>query len=207
MFQWARVACVVASVFILQACAFVDQDVELGYTATGYHPSGAGVVVVGAPKSTFLNERNVDGRIIIGTVRNGFGAKTANVLAQSDPRTWIADALIAELELAGYDITRVDTPDVNDATRGLELSIRSVFVDQDPGLVTIGAISDLQYDIVLKSGATVVETIKVRYKADISERSLAGTGSLKAAALKEALEISLGREMPRILEALQSIGA
>lgn len=205
MFQWSKVVCVVAGVFFLQACAFVDQDIELTYMATGYQPSGSGTVVVGAPKDTFLNERNVDGRIIIGTVRNGFGAVTAYVLAGSDPRTWIADALVAELELAGYDITRSTSPDVNDAPRGLELSVTRVFVDQDPGMVTIGAISDLQYDIILKSGATEVETVAVRYRADVSERSLAGTGSLKAASLKEALEISLGREMPKILAALQSI--
>lgn len=146
-----------------------------------------------------------NGLLVVGTVNDGFGAHTANVLALNDPAQWIADALVLELQTAGYEVGRTDGTSTEGATRGLEVIVRNVFVDQDTGMLTIGAISTLDFDVRLMSGANEVETFTVRYNADFQERGLGGVGSLKAAALKEALELALAPIMPRILTALKDL--
>jgi hypothetical protein len=195
--------CLGLGLLALQACAFVDQEIELGYTPQGYEPKGSGTVVAAAPKAAYTNHLNPEGRLIIGTVKNGFGSRTADVLPVNDPAAWIANAVASELELAGYTVEKSASTVVDDAARAIEVKVTKVFTDQDTGMMTIGAISTLFYELTVKSNGTVVATVPVTYSADIAERSIAGTGSLKAAALKEALEKSLSTAMPQVLEALQ----
>lgn len=195
--------CLGLGLLALQACALVDQEIELGYTPQGYEPKGSGTVVAAAPKAAYTNDLNPEGRLIIGTVKNGFGARTADVVPVNDPAIWIVNAVSSELELAGYTVEKSGSTVVDDAARAIEVKVTKVFTDQDTGMMTIGAISTLFYELTVKSNGAVIATIPVAYSADISERSLVGTGSLKAASLKEALETSLSVAMPQVLEALQ----
>lgn len=191
-----------AGLAMLQACAFVDQTVNLDYTPQGYAPKGSGEVVTGAPQSAFINEVNAKGQLVVGTVRNGFNMKTADVIADQDPAEWISNALAEELKLAGYTVVPSDKPIIDDAPKAIELTVTRVFADQDTGLVTVGAISTLNYEIVVKSNGTKLLRLPVHYSGDVSDRSLIGNESLKSASLKEALERSLSEAMPKVLEAL-----
>jgi len=189
----------------LQACAFVDQEVELGYTPHGYGPAGAGTVVTAAPNAAYHNAVTLEGRLVVGTVRNAMGVQTADVVPLSDPSEWISDAIAAELELAGYSVEKSVDQTVDNAARAVELSVFNVYADQDVGFATIGAISTLDYEIVVKSNGQELARIPVMYSADGSERSLIGDAALKSASLKEALEKSLAEAMPQVLEALASV--
>lgn len=104
-----RLVVILAVAGLGAGCAFGERHAELGYppengggvvsTAEAAPAAGGrGTVYIGA-----LQDIRPDKKVV-GHVRNGFGMKTAEVVAQRDVPDWIRGALAAELEAAGYRV-------------------------------------------------------------------------------------------------------
>ena len=94
----------------LAGCAFGTREVLLKYppqSEPGAVPT-AHAAPAPTPKKTEIvlagfNDMRQDKRLI-GTVRNGFGMRTADVVATNNVPTWVTDAIKAELNNAGYKV-------------------------------------------------------------------------------------------------------
>lgn len=107
-------------VAVLSGCAFGTRQPTLVYP-----PPGDPSVTVAetarstaAPKKTkivlapFRDERT--DKTVVGTVRNGFGMRTADVVPTNNVANWVTDAVGTELRLSGYSVVRGGASDPND---------------------------------------------------------------------------------------------
>ncbi len=111
MLRFMRLSGACVAVALLTACAFGTRNATLLYPPKG----DAGVVpaaqaaVVPAPAKgaitlvTFVDQRT--DKNAIGTMRNGFGMRTADVLADNSVTDWVTQAVKLELEKSGYAVT------------------------------------------------------------------------------------------------------
>ena len=91
--------------------------------------------------------------------------KTADVITENDIGNWLVDALSQELSVAGYSIKTVsELP--NDVSKGLDLTILKVYVDQDPGFTSVGAISDVQFEVEIWKNGIKAKALKIAAKGD-----------------------------------------
>jgi hypothetical protein len=87
----------------LAACAFVEREAELRYSAPARDAAAA--AGEGAVRATVAVRDIVDRRKDVenvGNVRNGFGMKTADVHGKGDPVAWVREATRQELQRAGF---------------------------------------------------------------------------------------------------------
>jgi hypothetical protein len=103
----------VATLVTLSGCAFGNRHVTLAYPpqppagvrpATATPPSdlaarGNVILIV------LLDQRST--KQAIGSVHNGFGMHTADVVATNDVAGWVTNGVKAELEKAGFTVVRV----------------------------------------------------------------------------------------------------
>ncbi|MCI4627143.1 MAG: hypothetical protein L3V56_14440 [Candidatus Magnetoovum sp. WYHC-5] len=190
-------------ILFISGCAFVDQKVELQYDTVSAH-----VINSNSVKEKLLLSKNMDnvnlsknesGKLIIGTVRNGYGMHTADVVTDKDVGDWIINAFKDEFSIFGYDVNIVDKLPV-DIAKGINLVILRVFVDQDPGFFTVGAISDIQFNVEIWKDSVKVKTVNVIGKAD--ERNLASFSNDKELSLKKALQDALKKSIHEIIDTL-----
>jgi uncharacterized lipoprotein YajG len=89
------------------ACAFGERQAHLGYppepdaalvSSAEAALASRGIVYIG----NFGDVRS--SKMIVGHVRNGFGMKTAEVVAQRDVPGWVREALAHELKASGYQV-------------------------------------------------------------------------------------------------------
>jgi hypothetical protein len=93
---------------VLSGCAFGDRQADMAYPPA---PEESSMAAAAAPASTprgaiyvgAFEDIRLD-KTIVGNVRNGFGMKTAKVIPQRDVTVWVRDALVYELEAAGYTV-------------------------------------------------------------------------------------------------------
>lgn len=103
-----------AVILLLHGCAFGTRHVDLSYPPKNPERTGGGVAhaasapAIGAQVILlpFENRRLKGDRI--GDVLNGYGMKTAKVVAKNDVGEWISQAIVLELEKAGYEVQRMD---------------------------------------------------------------------------------------------------
>lgn len=102
---------VFAVVLLLTGCAFGDRQATLSYppkssadesdthayTAIQHEPKNIAVIV-----KPFTDNRTDKSRV--GTVRNGFGMQTANVIPRNSVTDWVTDGLRSELKNYGYTV-------------------------------------------------------------------------------------------------------
>lgn len=103
-------ACV--AVALLTACAFGTRNATLLYPPkgdAGVVPAAQAAVATPAPAKravtlvTFVDQRT--DKNAVGTMRNGFGMRTADVLASNSVTNWVTQAVKLELEKRGYAVT------------------------------------------------------------------------------------------------------
>lgn len=99
--------------FLISACAFGTRNVTLVYPPekasqeSGPKSAEASTSSPSIGKSIILlqfTDQRVDKRVI-GEVRNGWGMRTADVVAENDVSEWITQALRMEMEKAGHKVT------------------------------------------------------------------------------------------------------
>lgn len=191
---------ILAGILTILGCAFVDQRVELSYETVVNAKGGSGDVFIAKPKETHNLNKKSSGEWIIGTVKNTYGMKTADVVTGNDIGDWIAGALLKELSLAGYNVIPV-TELPEDVPKGIDITILRVFVDQDVGFWTVGAISDLQFTVELWKNGVKVKILNVSAKGD--ERDVMGTAQTKGISLKKALQSAMSQAVPEIIKTFE----
>ncbi len=101
-----------ASVTFNSGCAFGNRHVDLTYSSYAADSAKETVQHGEFSLGKFENQLETDkkGRQIIGCVRNGYGWKTAKVLAKNDAAEWLRGAIGKELESNGYREVEGGTP-------------------------------------------------------------------------------------------------
>lgn len=93
-------------------CAFGNRHVTLAYPPE--QPKGTGQATASAAPRTLVGQRIVlvvfldqrSTKQAIGSVHNGFGMHTADVIAANDVADWVTSALKTELEKVGFEVIR-----------------------------------------------------------------------------------------------------
>ena len=142
-----RVALVVAFGYGVAGCALVDTKVNLNYEAPKATSATREAIVLEQPREVHGLDRNDQGRLIVGTVKNGFGVTTADVLTEDSIPKWITEALRAELAALGY-------PTMVGGKRSVRVKceILRVWVDSDPSFWSYGAIGEVDLRIEVHRG-------------------------------------------------------
>jgi len=110
-----------AFLFLVSGCAFGTRQPTLVYPpqATSGEPGVAHAASAPAPKQVkivlkqFTDQRS--DKKVVGTVRNAFGMKTAEVVPTNDVADWVTDALRSELQGAGYTVVDDAAADTDSA--------------------------------------------------------------------------------------------
>src|SRR5512139_2238412 len=97
--------------FILIGCAFGTREAMLRYPPTIEADAVPAAQAAPAPQPrtiqihlTAFNDQRQD-KTLVGTVRNGFGMRTADVIATNSVPEWVSEALTSELHNTGYTVT------------------------------------------------------------------------------------------------------
>lgn len=121
------------AVTLCGGCAFSTRNATLVYPPA---PSTSGVAVAHAAEEPTTNSISIvvlpfddrrDDTTNVGTVRNGFGMKTAPVRADNSVSVWIQDALAFELRQAGYSVS--SSASAPDSSLALGGEILKVYTD------------------------------------------------------------------------------
>lgn len=104
----------------LAGCAFGTRQPTLVYpppvdASIAAAPPGKSEAVSKKAKivlASFRDERT--DKTVVGTVRNGFGMRTADVVPTNNVADWVTDAVGTELRLSGYSVVRGGAADPND---------------------------------------------------------------------------------------------
>ena len=190
---------VIPFALLMTGCAFVDQRLTLKYLppAAESRTARPTEVLLAVKMGTSLQRRETS--YIIGTVRNGYGIKTADAITSDRIDDWVASAFAGELGRAGFGVRRLDALPP-DPSRGLQVVIRKLWVEQDPGFWTIGAITDLAFVMEIYSRGQLLKSVLIEAKGD--SRTMFATSSHKEESLQKALEAAMVQAMQHVTAAL-----
>lgn len=112
-----RCTTTLAAVIFVAGCAFGNRNATLIYPPKA--ESGAVPVAQAATRPASKNvqinlgsftDQRTDKKVV-GTMRNGFGMRTADVVAMNSVPDWVAQAIKMELENSGYSVVTVTAGD------------------------------------------------------------------------------------------------
>lgn len=194
--------------FLFSGCAYVDQKVVLTYSPINAAKGGRGDLFIVKPVDNLSNRKKENG-LVIGTVKSGLGVRTADVVTSDNAADWVTMALIQELRSAGYNVKPVKNfPERT--SKGVQITLHELFVDQDTGLATIGAITDLKFNIDVYRDNNKISTINVAAKGDdrtIKVNDVFGvigsSAEIKGLSLKRALNSAMQQSIPQIVNMLE----
>ena len=194
LFAWT-----VFLMLLSSGCAFVDQKVPLIYNqgVANVNAGNYGAIQVEKPTSPDLQEKN-NGLFIIGNVKNTYGMKTADTVTGDSVSDWVTRALTMELEAAGFIPQIID--DIGTSTgKGIKTRVLKVWVEQDPGFWTVGAIAEVQLRIALYRDGNKIKEFDVESKGQ-GNRAMMGDNATKRESLRVALEACMKKVIPIIIE-------
>lgn len=204
-----RKALIASVVVLLGGCAFGTRHPTLVYPPDAYPEGSAGYVspadaaTMPATRAfavrvrTFADVR--DDKERVGTVRNGYGMRTARVVATNSVTDWVTQATVSELKSAGYASVPDDAPtDVGDGALVVSGDVVKAFCDM---------YMDFSAEVVLKvsvrrAGAAIL-TSEYRGKGN-SGIAIAATSQSYAQSLALALASALRQfvnDLGRVLRA------
>ena len=111
--RWGRFFACCCAVVLVTGCAFGTRQPTLTYPPI--EESKEQPAATPTPKSTkvflepFRDERS--DKTVVGTVRNGFGMRTADVVPTNSVPVWVTEAIRTELINRGYTVTNGVLPD------------------------------------------------------------------------------------------------
>lgn len=187
MYKALRIAAILIVGGLAPGCAFGERQASLAYpprvedealvsSAQAASAAGSGTVYI-----RNFSDLRPDKRIV-GHVRNGFGMKTAEVVAQRDVPKWVHDALAHELKASGYQVLEGAAP-----AGGATISGDIVRVYCDAYFTYDGEVTlRIEYG---KAGQSLVQNV---YKGTGSAGlNLAATGDSYSQSLSMALQSAL----------------
>lgn len=197
-----RLAAIAAAGLSLSACAYGDAKLSLAYDASAAK-SG---VLSEAPSTSIAMKDVVDERIertAIGYKRNGFGAKTADILSVKPAPELVRETLVATLQKNGH---KIGGPGDRYA---LETKLRKFWFDYKVGLVTVEFYGNVQAEVSLIDTQTGQALFKDIFEGYHSEKTGGGlkktwTRIMNAALADFASKVNLS---PGLMEALAAASA
>lgn len=124
-----RLSAACLMVALLAGCAFGVRNATLLYPPKG--DAGAVPAAQASPAPapakgtiglvTFVDQRS--DKSVVGTMRNGFGMRTADVLANNSVTEWVTQAVKLELEKSGYAVTLGAAPAAGTVVSGEVLKV------------------------------------------------------------------------------------
>lgn len=137
-----RIAFLVAAAAMLGACAYGDAKLALGYDAT---TAKAGLLSE-APASTLyladVEDRRVE-KQRIGYKRNGFGAKTADIVSDRPPPELVKEALAEVLKKNNHQLGAASE------RYALKSSLSNFWFDYKTGFVSVEFYGQVQAELTL----------------------------------------------------------
>ena len=182
---------------LTSGCAFQDQHAILKYKQIADVTGGGGTVVVAKPTGPELKLQ--DGKQVIGTVKNTLGMVTADVTSEHPVQEWVMTAMTTELTAAGYQVQPTEVLPGN-CSRGVEVRLTKVWVDQDPGFWTVGAVANVQFRMALYANGNKVKEVDVEGTGQGSRSTIGHTGT-KESAMMTALQQAMKQAMPHVVAA------
>jgi len=185
------IAAVILGLLMLSStgCALVDMKLPLSYKPAGQPSLGHGAVEIAQPPDPQF-KKNREGLPIIGNVRNGYGMHTADVVAKDSIPRWFANSTAAQLSEAGYQTVVVDRLSPT-CQRGIEIDIRRIMTDMDPGMFSIGGVSQIECVMTVTKNGEPVEQIRFESMAD--DRGIVGGGGELEKGLEKAMQLWLAQ--------------
>lgn len=186
--------CIVTVVF-LAGCAFGTREATLNYPPASDDDAKVALAKVVKPEPRepkiqllqFRDERTEKG--LVGTVRNGYGMRTADVIAKNSVTEWVTQALKLELQNRGFTVLNGEAREI-----------------VEPGSVVIsGEILNVFCDMYFSYTGQVSLVVKVSNSAgEMYSRHYAGEGSagLAFAATSESFAQSLSLALSQALNKL-----
>jgi uncharacterized lipoprotein YajG len=166
-----RILIVAATAIALSACAYGDATLKLAYDADS---AKSGVLSEAA--SATVNVKDVDDARVeknaIGYKRNGFGAKTADILSERPAPELVKETLVATLEKNGH---KVDDAENRFA---IKTKLNNFWFDYKTGLVSVEFYGSIQAEISVidqQSGETVYTELFDGYHSEKTGGGLAKT--------------------------------
>jgi len=145
---------------IVQACAFIDNEVQLEYQSVAGltpNPNNARIIFLS------LIEDSRPDKSRLGVIRNTYGMETAKVLSNDDARIWVSNTLKGNFEQAGYTVRAVDGAFVPSADQfHLSGELSKAYSDPQMGFFTITMRGDVQ------------ATMQAEYQGRRSQKLIAG---------------------------------
>lgn len=179
-----RLLMVVLLAISAQACALIDNEVQLEYqSVAGLTPNPNNTRVVFL---SLLEDSRPD-KSRLGVIRNAYGMETAKVLSKDDARIWVSNTLKGNLEQAGYTVRAVDGAFVPSANQfRLSGELIKAYSDPQMGFFTITMRGDVQATMQAEyQGRQSRKLVVGQYE----EESLLSTGGdLHKRVLNSALE-------------------
>ena len=192
MVRFFRHSVCLALAILLTGCAFGTRQATLVYP-----PAGKSLAKVGAPAEAkpearetkvllvqFRDERS--DKSVVGTVRNGFGMRTADVVSTNDISDWVTKSLRSELQARGLSVVSEAPPASADA-RSVTVSGEILNVFCDMYMSYTGQVS-----LVVRVSGKDGEIFNKHYAGEGSAGlAVAATGESYAQSLALALSVAL----------------
>jgi len=195
-------AAVIPFALFMTGCAFIDQRLALKYQPQAPEapaPARRSTELLLSVRMDTDLQRRKDVGYIIGTVKNGYGVKTADAYTTDRIDDWIAGAFTSELTRVGFTVRRLD-PLPPQVGRGLQVIIRRIWVEADPGFWTLGAITDLTFVMEIYSRGQLAKAVLIEAKGD--SRTMIGGSEHKEDSLQKALQAAMVQGLPHIIAAM-----
>lgn len=197
-----RILTAAAAAISLSACAFGDETLKLAYDAES---AKAGVLSEAASATVDVKDVD-DARVeknVIGYKRNGFGAKTADILSERPAPELVKEALIATLEENGHKV------DAAQDRFAVKTKLNNFWFDYKTGLVTVEFFGSIQAEISVidqQTGQTVYTELFDGYHSEKTGGGLSKTWTrIMNAALADLVnKVNLS---PGFKDALASVAA
>ena len=187
---------------VLSGCAYMDQKVSLRYSSNaGSVTAGVGdrlLLLAGPEGSDRLAKKGSS--YVIGNVKSGYGIKTADTITDDSVDAWIVAAFATELQSKGIMVHRVPRlPETYDY--GMNVMILRIWIEQDPGFFTVGAVSDVSLILEIYSKGNLVKKFSIDGKGD--KRGMLSTSGDREESLEKALKAVIAQAIPEILSVMR----
>lgn len=186
-----RCTTTLVAITLLAGCAFGTRNATLTYPPNA--ESGAVPAAQAAAKPASKNVQIVLGSFIdrrtdkkvVGTMRNGFGMRTADVVAMNSVPDWVAQAMKMELENSGYTVVSGGGDSASASSAVVSGEILNVFCDMYMSYTG-------QVSLIAKVGKADKEVLTKHYSGEGSAGvAFAGTAESFAQSLSLALAAAL----------------
>lgn len=190
------VGCVIV-LMLFTGCALVDRNIPLTYKCSNLESGKNGNFYIEKPKEITSLPHNKKGQSDIGDIRNSYGMRTADVVTTTDIGEWIASAYAQELTHAGYSVHTVPSLS-EETTKGVRFAFKHINIDTDIDFFTIGAIAQVNYNILVFIDGKKVGTIDVEGASET--RAGVISDEMYSTAIQQALGDAVKKSLPYLLK-------